>query len=163
MGGGRADVGGLSGGVGSQKPCKEQEAGSELSFCPRVFWKVLGAAAVAGVGPLVPEAQLSHASQNRKGKGSEHCDGGQASQPWAFFGMKRPHSHSPHLVQLCGQREAGICPGGWEGVPSHCREVLPLARRSPRAVLPVGTLARCPPQTLYSTGGDKEGTGCGDR
>lgn len=31
-----------------------------MVFHPRVFWKVLGAAAAAGLGPLVPEAQLSH-------------------------------------------------------------------------------------------------------
>ena len=60
-------------------------SGCVLAFHLRVFWKVLGAAAAAGVGPLVPEAQLSHASLNRKGKGSEHCDRGQPCQPWAFL------------------------------------------------------------------------------
>lgn len=64
--------------------------GCESAFCPRVFWKVLGAATAAGMGPLVPEAQLSHTSLNRKGKGSEHCKGGVSHSSRGLFWHETP-------------------------------------------------------------------------
>lgn len=97
---------------------------------PRAFWKVLGTAAAAGTGPLVP-VQLSRASLNRKGDGSERWDRGQPAQPWAFFGTKPSHSCSPSPVQLPRLRKAEIHPGGWESIPSLCGEPRPRARCVP--------------------------------
>lgn len=111
-------------------PKSLQGGGSAGCFPPRAFWKVLGTAAAAGTGPLVP-VQLSRASLNRKGDGSERWDGGQPSQPWAFFGTKPSHSCSPCPVQLCGSRKAAIRPGGWESIPSRCGEPCPRARCVP--------------------------------
>lgn len=119
-------MGGIFSGVVSKKPFNEQEAGSELSVCPRVFWKVLGAAAAAGVGPLVPEAQLSHVSQNRKGKGSEHCDRGQPSQPWAFFGMKCPVPTPHTLCSSVGRGKLGFAPVGGRGSRLTAERCCPL-------------------------------------
>lgn len=116
--------GGISSSSGSPKPCREVAVLDASP--PRAFWKVLGTAAAAGTGPLVP-VQLSRASLNRKGDGSERWDRGQPAQPWAFFGTKPSHSCSPCPVQLPRLRKAEIHPGGWESIPSLCGEPRPHA------------------------------------